>query len=140
MLYQFGPVSFAVRPLNAATIQQTASTTFAKKPILGTRVDLEHTGEAEQTVTLSGATFPVEIGGENELLQLQAVRRSAVPHLLMRGDGVPLGWFVVETIDSTGEDIDFDGAPRYLSYTIAFCRAAKPPAPAASISIYEMFL
>ena len=44
----------------------------------------------------------------------------------MRGDGVPLGWFVVTKVGSTSQYLDAKGVGQQISVDISLLRADAP--------------
>lgn len=126
MLYQLGALSIKVHPFNVDKVQADAATDFVPKPVIGAEPPMEYVGEGANTWRLSGQLFPKVIGGMRELALLHAMRASGRPQFLLRGDGVPLGWVVIERVSSSEESLAADGVGQKIRVDIEVRRAGKP--------------
>lgn len=137
MLMVLGPIEFTVAPFNTHQYAKSASTDFARKAVVGTRAPLEHVGEGEENFTISGLLLPKRLGGMLQMAELHALRQSAVATFLMRGDGVPLGWFVVENVDEDSSMLSADGVGQVIKFKIDLCRADKPLASSFFTTLFS---
>jgi phage protein U len=126
MLYQLGVLSIKVHPFNVNKVQGDASTDYVPKPVLGAEPPMEYVGEGANTWRLSGDLFPKVIGGLNELQLLHSMRSSGRPQFLLRGDGTPLGWVVIEKVSTREEHLGGDGVGQKISVDIEVRRAGRP--------------
>lgn len=128
MLYQLGALSIQVAPFNVHDVSETGDTEYAVKPVVGREPPLEFVGEGGNEMSLSGRLFPHEFGGLSELDVLQQMRSSGKPQYLMRGDGRPLGWFAILTVDAKSSFLDRKGVGRRVDVSISLRRAQTPSA------------
>jgi uncharacterized protein len=98
MLMRLGTVEFDVFPFNTHEYSRDAATDYAKKAVVGAREILEYVGEGEEKYTISGKLITKRLGGLGTLAELHALRQSGIAQFLMRGDGMALGWFVIESV------------------------------------------
>jgi Phage protein U len=128
MLFQFGPLTFQVAPFNTHEIARDGRTDFAAKDVVGAEPPLEFVGEGGNTLQLSCRLFPEKLGGLDELALLEQMRAAGLPQHLMRGDGTPVGWFVIEGASERSTYLDGHGVGRVVEVTISLRRAPKPAA------------
>lgn len=126
MLYQLGVLSVKVQPFNVNKVQSDRSTDYVAKPVLGAEPPMEYVGEGANTWRLSGDLFPKVIGGLNELQLLQAMRESGRPQFLLRGDGTPMGWVVIEKVSTREQHLAADGVGQKITVDIEVRRAGRP--------------
>jgi phage protein U len=123
VLYRLGGVTFEVAPLNTHEISRTAGADFAEKPVLGRRPELEFVGPGAEEWSFSGSVFPARFGGEENLASLDAAREAGLPLPLVRGDGVPHGWFVISGLRDTRKFLDARGVPQQIEYELSLKRS-----------------
>lgn len=126
MLYQLGPLSIRHAPFNIDTVRETSASDFVQKPVAGAAPPNEYVGEGVGTMTLSGTLFPKKIGGLTELAILDLIRKAAFPQLLLRGDGVPMGWWRIVKVSSTSRQLARDGVGQVVSVSIDLVREPAP--------------
>lgn len=126
MLYALGSLTFTVAPFNASEIERVSAMDFAKKELLGRRRGHERVGEGEEQITLHGSIFPETLGGLDGLALLDSMRAQGVPQMLIRGDGTPLGWFLIERVRETGRHLNAQGVAKQIEFTVELTRDDKP--------------
>ncbi|MDR6431314.1 phage tail protein [Brucella pseudogrignonensis] len=126
MLMVFGALRFEVWPFNPVGTGSESGGDYVEKPVMGRRPPLEFVGEAAENFTISVKLFPAKLGGLNSLEQLQTIRRSGIPQYLMRGDGTPLGWFVVSNVGATSGYLNAQGVGQTIDVEISLQRADAP--------------
>ncbi len=126
MLMNFGALKFEVWPFNPTATSSESGGEYVEKPIMGRRPPLEFVGEAAENFTISVKLFPAKLGGLGSLEQLHTIRRSGMPQYLMRGDGVPLGWFVVTSVGALSSYLDAKGVGQVIDVDISLRRADAP--------------
>lgn len=138
MLYQFGAIQFDVTPLNIHEADHSTSTDWARKEIAGAGVYREWTGEGDEQITLRGRIFPFKLGGMTELETLESFRRAGQAEQLMRGDGTPLGWFVLESISRTHRFLAQGGVGQVIQFEGVFARCPVPDANEYFPQLYRL--
>ncbi len=128
MLYALGPLTFTVAPFNADEVDRTSSADFAEKQLLGQRKGHEFVGEGEEKIVLRGSLFPETLGGLDGLAVLDALRSSGTPQMLLRGDGVDLGWFLIERVHGNNKHLNREGVGKKIDFTIELVRDDPPSA------------
>ncbi|MGV1352778.1 phage tail protein [Klebsiella pneumoniae] len=128
MLCQLGALQFTVAPFNMHEYDHEAGATFAAHEVIGRMPSLEFVGEAPETWSIRGRLFPQRFGGLDELAVLHAMRRGGSAQFLMRGDGIPMGWVVVERVQEKASYLGSDGVGRVIEFEIQVKRADGPSA------------
>ncbi|SOC47668.1 hypothetical protein SAMN05892877_13218 [Rhizobium subbaraonis] len=130
MIYALGSLSIKVAPFNVSQVSRDATTDFVAKPVIGAEPPMEYVGEGANKMTLSGQLLPRKLGGLSELDHLHQMRASGQPQYLMRGDGTPFGWHVIESVAERSTYLDARGVGQVIEVTITLRRAGKPAAGA----------
>lgn len=133
-----GPVVFDLRN-NLTGRARNAKASFAKHDVVGGAPIYEATGEDEATATLECVLHPYHLGGLGRLEALYLAMQSQVPLSLMRGDGVPLGWHVVNEIDEEHAEISIAGVGQEISFTLKLT-CVDTPAMSMVTSIVSLLL
>ena len=126
MLYQLGSLAVKVAPFNVDKVQYDGTTDYVAKPVVGAEPPMEYVGEGANTWRLSGKLFPKVIGGMDELGILHSMRQSGSPQFFQRGDGVPMGWVVIENVSERSTHLAADGVGQQIEVDIQLRRAGKP--------------
>jgi|HigsolmetaAR201D_1030396.scaffolds.fasta_scaffold36372_2 Phage protein U len=128
MLMQLGATTFEVWPMNTHETAFSGEATHVDKPVMGRRPPLEFVGEGPDTRTLSCRLFPAKFGGLSSLAGLHQQRLSGAALPLVRGDGTPLGWYVIERITERATYLDPHGVGQVIEVDLALKRADPPSA------------
>jgi phage protein U len=139
MLYSLGPLVFEVAPFNTHEVKRTASADFAAKDLLGRRKSHEFVGDGDEKIELRGKLFPQKLGGLDGLAMLEGLRASGTPYMLMRGDGTPLGWFLVERVQEQSSHHDAKGVGRLIEFEIELVRDDAPSPANFLASLFTLF-
>jgi len=126
MLMVLGALTFKVWPFNPTGTGSDSGGEYVEKPVMGRRPPLEFVGDASEDFTISVRLFPAKLGGLGSLDQLHTIRKSGIPQYLMRGDGVPLGWFVVTNVSEQSSYLDARGVGQQIDVEITLRRADAP--------------
>lgn len=138
-LYTLGALRIEVAPFNVHDVSESGSTDFAVKGVVGAEQPLEYVGEGSNEVSLSGRLFPFEHNGLDELETLRQMRVSGKPQYLMRGDGVPLGYFAIMSVSAKSSYLHRSGIGKQIDVSISL-RRAQAPAAAAFFALMQGLL
>lgn len=125
-LMSWGPVQFAVYPLNYNQMDHDTGTAYARKEIVGAAVYREWVGENDELRHFRGQVFPYRIGGMTALELFDAMRRGGIPNTLMGGDGRNLGWFVCEKFVRNHVEISGEGYGQQINFEAVMARCPTP--------------
>lgn len=128
MLCQLGACQFTVAPFNMHEAEHEGGMDFAWHEVVGAMRPPEKVGEAPEVWTIHGRLFPERFGGMGELATLHAMRQSGVAQFFMRGDGVPMGWVVIERVSERSTYIGGNGVGRVIEFDVTLKRAPGPSA------------
>lgn len=126
MLMSLGSLAFEVAPFNAHSLEFSADTDYAAKPVVGAEPDLEFVGNGAHSWTINGRLFPAKFGGLDALERLHELRTSGQPQYLMRGDGKPLGWVAITNVTESSTYLDRHGVGKMIEVTISVRRTKAP--------------
>jgi phage protein U len=101
---------------------------MSRSRVVGRRPPLEFTGDGPEEITVLAKLFPQKFGGLSSLSMLDQMRQSGVPHVFVRGDGAPLGWFCVERAREQSTYLDARGVGKVIEVDITLKRADAPGA------------
>lgn len=122
MLYLIGPAVIDTFPFSADAVKRKTGASWAAKDLLGRLRDREWMGEDDEHIDLSGILLPYNPRmGDGALLMLDVlhgIRLAGLPVFVMRGDFMPLGWFVLEEIEEHHEHLAPSGIGNKISHTI----------------------
>lgn len=144
MLYQIGTVQLSTFPLPIDAVERESAADFAAHDLLGRLRSREFVGEGDETITLRGRILPFvpELDGREDLEALQGCRLAGEPLAVMRGDGRPLGWFVIEAIRESHSQIQARGVAAVIDVEIRMTKVGQPgPDTSASLlgSLISLF-
>jgi phage protein U len=145
MLSQVGAVQFEVAPFNMHETSHETGASFASHEVVGAMPPLEFMGEAAESWTIRGRLFPqrysqLGVGsGLSEMAAMQAMRQSGSAQYYMRGDGVPIGWVVIESISETSTFLGTDGVGRVIEFEIKLKRSQGPSADGIFNALVGLF-
>lgn len=126
MLMVLGALSFQVWPFNPTETSKESGGEYVEKPVMGRRPPLEFVGETSETYSITARLFPAKLGGLSSLSMLHAMRQSGIPQYLMRGDGVPLGWMVVDSVSERSSHLGANGVGQVIDVDISMRRSDAP--------------
>lgn len=139
MLYMVGSVMVEVVGFNVTETDGAFEAGFAEKAVVGRRPILEAVGEGPETLSLSGRLFPEKFGGLGEVEQLQAQRQAQMAIPVMRGDGTPLGFFVITGLSQKHTKLDRGGVGKIVDIEIKLKRSDPPGAGAIGSFLNDLF-
>jgi phage protein U len=141
MLAQLGPLSFEVVPFGMESHDHEAGASFASHEVLGRMPPLEFVGEAAESWTVRGKLFTQAFSssGLDQINALHAMRRTGVPQFFMRGDGVPMGWVVVESIREKSSILAADGVGKVIEFEVGLKASDPPDAAGVLNSLMSLF-
>lgn len=135
MLYQIGTVTFegsGGASLDGAHI--TTKAHLAKKAVIGGLEPEEWTGWASE-IALSGKILPYHLGGLGAATELASFIATATVVPVMRGDGLFLGWYAVESVSEKHGQMARTGVGYEVSWDVRLVRLPKPDAGAMDLMI-----
>lgn len=122
MLYQIGPLTLDTRPFNVDDFSRKTGGDHAAKDVMGTLRPREFMGEGDETLTMSGQILPMKIGGLTELEMARSLCKGGTHVPVMRGDGLALGWFVIDSVAERHKHLMRDGVGFAVQYDLQLTR------------------
>ena len=136
LLYQWGINQFEVLPFNVHEVDHDTATDWAHKEIAGAAIYREWVGENDETFHFRGNLFPYRIGGMSNMELFEADRRNGTSHMLIRGDGSVLGWFVCEHLQRDHTFLTSVGVGQQIAFEASLVRV---PVPASATFLSAMW-
>lgn len=126
-LYQIGPVLIDAKRLPAMSIDRQTGADFAAHDLLGRMRGRESVGEGDETLTIRGTiiTIKPDLNGMPELDRLHGSRKAGEPVWVHRGDGLAMGWYVVENIGEQHERLQANGVGGEVHHEIKLTKVAE---------------
>jgi phage protein U len=133
MLYTLGYVTFDVLPINVNAASTDGSADYVAKDVLGSAKPQEFVGEGDTQMTLSGSLFPGRFGGE--LDGLFAMMKMGMPHILVRGDGTNLGWWIVTSVTKKENYLNHVGVGKKHDFDVSLTKDASIPSASSYLPV-----
>ena len=134
MLYQLGAVQFDVQPVNIDRAMIATGSDYAVHDVMSAPKQREYMGPGDMLVRLSGRIFPHKFG-MGGFPTLQAMASMGAPQMLIRGDGLVLGWMDVIRIRERDSFLDATGVGRVVDFDIEMVAANGAASAGAMISL-----
>ncbi|MBY6239792.1 phage tail protein [Methylosinus sp. Sm6] len=134
MLYQLGIVTFEVTPVNVDSVHRETGHDFASKAIVGALKPREKMGEADDRILLTGTLWPHKFGGIGTLDDLREMARGGELQKLLRGDGVDMGWYLLERMVETHDYLDTAGIGRKIAFNLFLTKSDQRPSQQAALT------
>ena len=77
-------------------------------------------------LSIHGRLFPLKLGGLGVLSLAHSIREQGAAQMVVRGDGLVLGWFVITDISEAHTYLSADGVGQLIEVTVDIERADKP--------------
>ena len=133
-----GPALFTIAPMNAQKHSLSRKIPFAEHAVLGAEPVLEDMGPENASMKVEGVLHPEHFGGLGQLEALKIARDAATPLPVMRGDFMPMGFFVIENVEEKHDYLNQSGGGREITVEVTLKSVATPGIGAAS-SILGLF-
>jgi len=128
-------------PFNVTETSEEFGGDHAVKAVVGARQPREFVGPADRKMTLSGTLFPdffARAGyatGLDEVETLRAMAENGKPQILVRGDGVNLGWWIIEKVSQKSSKLSADGVGKVITFDIALVKSTASADPADALHL-----
>lgn len=125
MLFALGGITFEVTAPNIHEVEGERGGDYAPKDIVGAQRPREFVGPADDKIEFSGRLFPQRLGGLSALSALQRMAEAGNPQMLIRGDGVVHGWYVIEKVKDKHTYLDVAGVGRMIAFDIEMVKSPR---------------
>lgn len=135
-------IPFQVYPVNVHEMNHNTATDWSRKEIAGAAIYREWVGENDEELVLHGRLFPHFFAqqsrnrgktqpesGLHDLDVLDNMRRLGQAHVLIRGDGWRMGWFVIDHLARGHTFLAPGGVGQQIQFDITFQRVPNPSDP-----------
>ena len=133
-LYQIGAITMdCPMGLNPQEADEEFGADFAVKPVVGAQQPREFVGPADNRLTLSGTIFPFRFAaaggssGQSEIALLKSYAGSGQPQPIVRGDGLNMGFYLIEKAQLKHRDLSRIGIGRRQSFAISLVQSPTGP-------------
>lgn len=118
MMMCYGFFVFSLKNLPYQTMKINKSWSYVANERVNRRPALQYTGPNNDTVTLSGSTYTEITNGRLSLELLERMAYLKTPLPLIEGTGVPLGFFVLVSVERTHSELNRNGSPLKIDFTM----------------------
>ena len=128
--------------LNPQDVVEEFGGDFAVKPVVGAQQPREFVGPADTRLVLSGTIFPFRYAaaggssGQTEIAQLKAYAAAGEPLPVTRGDGAPMGYYIVERVQLKHGKLAKTGIGRQQEFVLQMVQTPKGPSQATLTNIF----
>lgn len=126
MMMCYGFFVFCLKTLPFQNMKVNKSWNWAANNRVNQRSALQFTGPNNETITLSGTVYSEITDGRVSIDDLERMANLSIPMPLIEGDGVLLGFFVLNNVDKTYIELNRNGSPRKIDFTIKLTRVDNP--------------
>jgi len=126
MLYAIGPLECDTFPFEVGSVERETTADFAKHALVSAPEDYEFAGRGTSSLTVSGQLLPFHIGGLSELETAHALCEGGQPQWVFRGDGRPLGWYVITKVKEKHKHISPTGIGFVIEHELNLERVDDP--------------
>lgn len=118
MMMCYGFFVFSLKNLPYQTMKINKSWSYVANERVNRRPALQYTGPNNDTVTLSGSIYTEITNGRLSLELLERMAYLKTPLPLIEGTGVPLGFFVLVSVERTHSELNRNGSPLKIDFTM----------------------
>ena len=128
--------------LNPQDVVEEFGGDFAVKPVVGAQQPREFVGPADTRLTLSGTIFPFRFAaaggssGQAEIAALKSYAAAGQPLPVMRGDGLNMGYYLVEKVQIKHSKLSVIGIGRQQEFVLQMVQSPTGPAAASMVSLF----
>ena len=126
MLYNLGPITFDSLRVNPRSVGHQGRASFAKHDVIGGDPMFEAMGSDEASTNIEALVHPVHFGGMGSLAIIQLATQQQIPLPLMRGDYVPLGWFIIADYSEDHTEMNSRGIGPEVRVRLSLKRSGTP--------------
>lgn len=134
VLFQLGGVQFRVVGISLSETEFEFGADYAAKDVVGAMRPREYMGPADAKITMRGTLFPHKFGGLGDVQGLIAMAALGMPQMVVRGDGMVFGWFVIESVTDTHGFLDIQGLGRFVEYEVSLVSSPMGPSVSGMMS------
>lgn len=142
-LYTIGAVQMdCPMGLNPQDVAQEFGGDFAVKPVVGAKQPREFVGPADTPLVLSGTIFPYRFAamggssGQGEIDTLRGYAEAGEPVPVTRGDGKPLGYYLVLRVALRHAHLAKTGLGRQQDFVLQMIESPRGPSQASLTSLF----
>lgn len=121
-MMQLGGFQFGISTAAYQELSRRSSYRWAQQDLYGRLPGLQHTGQGEETITLSGVIYPEYRGGFTQVEQMRTLAGEGQPLSLVSGSGTLLGRWVIESVEEKQVTFAAYGMPRKQEFTLQLKR------------------
>ncbi len=147
MLFQLGPITIdSPSGLNATGTMREFGGDFAVKPVVGAQQPREFVGPSDGRIQIVGKLFPFGAAragmptGLPEIDLLESMSASGEPQILVRGDGTNLGYWLIEKVNVSTQNLSSTGIGRDIDYSINIVQSSNGPSAASLLSVLSSLI
>ncbi|MBI0060312.1 hypothetical protein B6D17_04130 [Gilliamella apis] len=126
MMMCYGFFVFCLKTLPYKNMRINKSWNWASNNRVNKRSALQFTGPNNETISLSGSVYSEITHGRVSLEVLERMAYLSIPMPLIEGDGVPLGFFVLNSVEKTYTELNRHGSPLKIDFTINLTKVDIP--------------
>jgi len=120
VLMSLGSFKFEISTAAYSELRRANAWRWSGQARIGLHDRLQYVGRDNETITLIGTVYPgIRGAGVGQLERLREIGNSGEPQLLVSGEGDVMGYWVLESEDSSESRFVRGGAPRKQTFSLA---------------------
>lgn len=133
VMLSWGDFVFSLPTLAYQDFRRRNAWAWASNPRMGEFDDAQFTGPGQDTISLSGMLVPQVAGDLSSLSRLREIADQGQPRVLVGGDGVVFGPYVLTSLDEGRSLLHGDGSARRYDFSIELRRVPDDAMADASL-------
>lgn len=117
-MMNFGSFQFSVRTAAYQELNRHTEYNWPSQQRFGKRPSSQFVGIGEETITLPGIIYPEYRGGFHQIEAMRTMASSGTPLMMVDGNGVIMGKWVIVSVDEKQSTFAAFGAPRKMEFTL----------------------
>ncbi len=117
-MLQLGPFVFSIATAAYQQFQRQTRQRWSSNPVVGDRPKYQFIGQGEDTITLNGMLYPELTGGAINIELLRQIAALGEEQIMTSGNGLILGWWLIDGVSETKTVFFSDGSARKISFNL----------------------
>ena len=122
MMMTLGIYRFSINTAAYQSKERTTTYRWGKQDRLDHGPVLQFVGPGDDTINLFGVIYPHYKGGLAQVAMMRQEASKGEPLMLVQGNGMVLGHWVIESITETEDTFFKDGAPKKVEFSLQLRR------------------
>ncbi len=138
MMMTLGSYRFSIDTAAYQSKERTTTYRWGKQDRLDHTPVLQFVGPGDDTINLFGVIYPHYKGGLAQVATMRQEASKGEPLMLVQGNGMVLGHWVIESITETEDTFCKDGAPKKIEFSLELRRFDRKNEPLGAYALSHL--